>query len=51
MKEEDMEMILKLMEENGLMEALADCKKQGYDPKEIVRDLIANSEDLEAPEW
>ncbi|OPY89336.1 MAG: hypothetical protein A4E72_01138 [Syntrophus sp. PtaU1.Bin208] len=47
MEEEDMEIVLKLLEENGLMEILADCKKQGVDPKDIVRDLIARSEELE----
>ncbi len=47
MEEEELEIVLKLLEENGLMEALADCKKQGVDPKDIVRDLIARSEELE----
>ncbi|SEM38944.1 hypothetical protein SAMN04489760_11314 [Syntrophus gentianae] len=47
MEEEELEIVLKLLEENGLMEALADCKKQGVDPKDIVRDLIAKSEELE----
>ncbi|HEX2956820.1 MAG TPA: hypothetical protein VHO70_08305 [Chitinispirillaceae bacterium] len=51
MEKEELEMVLKLMEENGLMEVLADCKKQGYDPKDIVRDLIAKSEELEYPGW
>ena len=51
MQEEELEMVLKLMEENGLMEVLADCKKQGYDPRDIVRDLIARSEELEDLGW
>jgi capsid protein len=51
MKEEDLEMVLKLMEENGLMEILADCRKQGVDPKDIVRKLIAESEELEGMGW
>jgi len=33
------------------MEALAECKKQGVDPKDIVRELIARSEELEEFEW
>jgi len=48
---EELEEVLTLLEENGLMEALADCKKQGVDPKDIVRELIARSEELEDPGW
>ena len=51
MDKEDLEVVLKLLEENGLMEALADCGKQGVDPREIVCDLIAKSEELEEMEW
>ncbi|OPY14590.1 MAG: hypothetical protein A4E70_01271 [Syntrophus sp. PtaU1.Bin005] len=51
MDKEDLEVVLKLLEENGLMEALADCRKQGIDPREIVCDLIAKSEELEEMEW
>jgi len=51
MDKEDLEVVLKLLEENGLMEVLADCKKQGIDPKDIIRDLIARSEELEDPGW
>jgi len=51
MEKEELEMVLTLMEENGLMEALADCRKQGVDPKDIVRELIARSEELEEPVW
>jgi hypothetical protein len=47
MDNEDLEVVLKLLEENGLMETLADCRKQGVDPRDIVRDLIARSEELE----
>lgn len=51
MEKEELEAVLALLEENGLMEILADCKKQGIDPKDIVRDLIARSEELEDPGW
>jgi len=51
MEKEELEMVLTLLEENGLMEALAECKKQGVDPKDIVRELIARSEELEEFEW
>ncbi|OPY18585.1 hypothetical protein [Syntrophus aciditrophicus] len=51
MKEEELEIILKLLEENGLMENLADCRKQGIDPKDIVREMIARSEEMEEFGW
>lgn len=51
MEEKDLEIVLKLMEENGLMEILADCRKQGVDPRDIVRDLIRKSEELEEMSW
>jgi hypothetical protein len=51
MEEKDLEIVLKLMEENGLMEILADCRKQGVDPRDIVRDLIKKSEELEEMSW
>lgn len=51
MEKEELELVLTLMEENGLMEVLADCRKQGVDPKDIVRDLIARSEELEEFGW
>jgi hypothetical protein len=51
MEQEELEAVLKLLEENGLLEALADCRKQGVDPKDIVRELIARSEELEESAW
>lgn len=51
MEKEELETVLKLLEENGLLESLADCIKQGYEPREILRDLIERSEELEDAEW
>jgi len=51
MEKEELEMVLKLLEENGLLESLADCRKQGYEPREILRDLIERSEELEDAGW
>jgi len=51
MEKEELEVVLTLLEENGLMDALAECRKQGVDPKDIVRELIARSEEMEEPLW